>query len=89
MVSSAQAIKQLTQRLLAKVAPEVKGEIEAEAERLQMDLTVTLELEQLKARLSLTGPDLLARHYGAPDAPADHSITRILAACANNRRHQP
>ncbi|WP_114010191.1 hypothetical protein [Cohaesibacter intestini] len=89
MVSSAQAIKQLTQRLLAKCAPHLMGDMLAEAERAGLTLTSELEQREERAKITLSGSDLLTHHYGTPDVPADHSITRILTASANNRRRSP
>lgn len=89
MVSSAQVIKQLTQRLLAKCTSDLMADMLAEAERAGLTLTSELEQWEVRAKITLSGPDLLTRHYGTPDAPADHAITRILTASANNRRHRP
>ena len=86
MASRSKSIQKMAQRLLSRVAPALAKDIEAEARRSDVALTTQLEMGKEQAQIVLTGPDLLARQYGAPESPADYPITHILMASTNNRR---
>lgn len=86
MASRSKSIQQMVQRLLSRVTPALAEDIEAEARRSDVALTMELEMGKEQAQIVLTGPDLLARQHGAPESPADYPITRILMASTNNRR---